>query len=286
VPDALVALVCAAVVAGLCAAGPAVIARLPEPDEEADNEADTEVGKREATPTTDAEGTGSDDGPVARPTVDEASTAADPADADGETAAKAPVAKIPYAELATRPRLGIKLAGVGALVGLVVGWVLADEPIVGAWVALGAVGTVLGYVDAQTRKLPTRIIAPSYAVLVLLTLVAAWIDGETDDLVRAGLGWLVFGGFYFVLWYVYPKGLGYGDVRLSGLLGITLGYLGWGPVLVGIYAGFLLGGIGGGLLALLRFVDRKRYPFGPFMLAGALVGLVWGAPFADWYPGY
>ncbi len=84
------------------------------------------------------------------------------------------------------------------------------------------------------------------------------------------------GGLYFLLWVVYPRGLGYGDVRLSGILGIILGYLGWGELLTGIYAGFLLGGVGGGLLSVLRLVKRKSFPFGPFMLVGALVGVLWG----------
>ena len=56
------------------------------------------------------------------------------------------------------------------------------------------------------------------------------------------LGWLVMGGFYFVMWRLGPPGLGYGDVRLSGLLALCLGFLGWGPLLTGLYSGFLLGG--------------------------------------------
>ena len=73
--------------------------------------------------------------------------------------------------------------------------------------------------------------------------MAAWlIDGDTDDLVRAGLGWLTAGGFYYVMWWIYPRGMGYGDVRLSGLLGIALGYLGWPEFVVGMYSGFLVGG--------------------------------------------
>jgi leader peptidase (prepilin peptidase)/N-methyltransferase len=70
--------------------------------------------------------------------------------------------------------------------------------------------------------------------------------------------------------------MGYGDVRLSGVLGIALGYVGWSELLTGVYAGFLLGGVGGLLLSLLRLVDRKAYPFGPFMLVGAVVGVVAG----------
>ena len=89
------------------------------------------------------------------------------------------------------------------------------------------------------------------------------------------------GGLYLLLWFVYPRGMGYGDVRLSGVLGIALGHLGWGELVVGVYGGFLLGGVLGGVLALLSKVDRKGYPFGPFMFLGALVGVVVGQPITD-----
>ena len=77
--------------------------------------------------------------------------------------------------------------------------------------------------------------------------------------------------------------MGYGDVRLAGLLGIALGWLGWSELLTGVYAGFLLGGVGGLALSLLRLVDRRAYPFGPFMLLGALVGVLAGPAVAGWY---
>ena len=70
--------------------------------------------------------------------------------------------------------------------------------------------------------------------------------------------------------------MGYGDVRLSGVLGIALGYLGWGELLVGLYAGFLLGGGRLVPLRLLRIAKDRHFPFGPFMLLGALVGVVLG----------
>lgn len=220
---------CAVVTAGLCALGPAVIRRLPEP-------------------------------------------------AEAQS-----MVKIRYRDLADTPLLPVWLAAVGAVVGGLVGWRLAAAPVIGAWTYVGAVGVVLGYVDARTRLLPTRIIAPSYAVVVALLGLAALLDGETAPLLRSGLGWLAMGGFYFLLWLVYPAGLGYGDVRLAGLLGLALGYLGWAQLVAGMYAGFLLGAIGGGVLALAKLVDRKRYPFGPFMLLGALVGLLWGTALSGWY---
>jgi leader peptidase (prepilin peptidase)/N-methyltransferase len=191
--------------------------------------------------------------------------------------------KIPYAELGARPGLPVKLAIAGAIVGAIVGWQLSGSAIIAAWVYLGAVGVVLGYVDAQTRLLPTRLIAPSYLVLVALTLLAWVIDGDTDDLVRAGLGWVIAGGFYYVMWWIYPRGMGFGDVRLSGLLGIALGFLGWPEFVVGLYSGFLVGGVGGLLLAMVGRTVKRKYPFGPFMLIGAMIGLVWGQSFADWY---
>ncbi len=190
-----------------------------------------------------------------------------------------------YVSIAAIPGLGLRssIAGavVGALLGLRLGWDTALLP----WLFLVPVGIALAVVDWRTRLLPTKVIAPSYFVVIGLCLVGALIDGGTDDLVRAGWGWVVGGGVFLLLWLVYPRGLGYGDVRLSGVLGIALGFVGWGALAVGLFAGFFLGGIGGALLSALRIVERKAYPFGPFMLVGALVGVLWGERIADWYVG-
>lgn len=181
-----------------------------------------------------------------------------------------------YAAIAGRPGLAWKVAAAsavtGGLIGAAVGW---------AWplvylVPLVPVGVALAVVDWRTRLLPTKVIAPSYA-LVIVGVVVCWVATRaTDDLLRAFWGWLIAGGLFGLMWLIYPRGMGFGDVRLSGVLGIALGQLGWGPLLVGVYSGFFLGGVIGGLLSLLKVVDRKGYPFGPFMLLGAVVGVVWG----------
>jgi leader peptidase (prepilin peptidase)/N-methyltransferase len=225
---------------------PALIARIPEPEAEPD-------------------------GDVAPGPTDEA----DPRPAEP---------KEPYVAVAALPGLAWKAAlaaGLSAaLVGLVLGW---DWSLI-VLLPLVPISVALAVVDWRTRLLPTWLIAPTY-LLTIATVLLSWLLagdlGEPGPLLRALLGWLLAGGLYLLLWVVYPRGMGYGDVRLSGVLGIALGYLGWSELVVGIYGGFLLGGVIGGLLAVLRRVDRRGYPFGPFMLLGALVGVVLGPPIAS-----
>ncbi|MBW8752396.1 MAG: prepilin peptidase, partial [Propionibacteriales bacterium] len=181
-----------------------------------------------------------------------------------------------YADIAALPGLAWRTAVASALVAAVlaasVGW---------SWsllflLPLAPIGVALALVDWRTTLLPTRIIAPAYVITVVGVLLAALGDHSRDGLVHAAIGWAVMGGIFFVLWFVYPKGLGYGDVRLSGVLGIALGYLGWSELLTGVYGAFLLGGVGGALLSLLRVVNRKRFPFGPFMLVAAVLAVAFG----------
>ncbi|MCW2794948.1 A24 family peptidase [Nocardioides sp.] len=198
----------------------------------------------------------------------------EPAEVDAGVSPEDP--KELYADIAARPGLAWKSALVsgvaGALIGLSLGWVWALLVVL----PLVPVSVALAVVDWRTRLLPTRVVAPTYVLAIVMVLVVFAITHDTDDLTRAGLGWLVAGGLFFVLWFVYPPWMGYGDVRLAGVLGIALGQLGWAPLVFGVWCGFLLGGVGGSLLALLRIVERKAYPFGPFMLVGALVGILAG----------
>jgi leader peptidase (prepilin peptidase) / N-methyltransferase len=188
-----------------------------------------------------------------------------------------------YVEIAELPGLAWRSALVAAVAGGAVGARLGWSPGLLLAVYLVPVGVALSVVDWRTRLLPTKIIAPSFVALVVLVVAAAALDSDWDDLARAGWGWLAAGGLFLLLWAVYPAGMGYGDVRLAGLLGIVLGYLGWGELVVGLLAAFLLGGVVGGFLSLLRIVDRRSYPFGPFLLLGALVGVLTGAPVAAFY---
>jgi len=189
--------------------------------------------------------------------------------------------KEPYFAIADRPGLlwrSVLATGIaGGVIGLALGWSWALL----VWLPLVPVATALAVIDWRTRLLPTWLIARTYVAVVVLALLATAFTSDWHDLIRAAIGWAGAGLLFGVLWFVYPRGLGYGDVRLSGVLGIALGYVGTAELVVGVYAAFLLGGIGGALLSLLRIVHRKNVPFGPFMLVGALAGLLVG----DWLGG-
>ena len=110
------------------------------------------------------------------------------------------------------------------------------------------------------------------------------MDARPEDLLRAALGAVALFAFYFVLALAYPAGMGFGDVKLAGVLGIYLGWLGWGELVVGAFLGFLFGGVVGLLMMAVRRAGRKSsIPFGPFMLAGAFVAILWGGALADLY---
>jgi leader peptidase (prepilin peptidase) / N-methyltransferase len=193
--------------------------------------------------------------------------------------------KIPYADLVGR-RAAYWCGLLAAVSGGLLGWVLGTTAVLVAWLLLAVVGAVLGYIDARTRYLPSAIIWPSYLVIGLALLGAAVVSGEWGSMRRAVLAGVIGFAVFYVLWFVFPRGVGFGDVRLSGLLGPALGWLGWGEFITGLYGGFFLGAIVGIALIVGKVMTRKQMvPFGPFMLIGALAGVVLGGPLADLYAG-
>lgn len=147
-----------------------------------------------------------------------------------------------------------------------------------ALVYLAAISVALAFIDADTQRLPDAIVLPALVALpVLLALDAALSDGW-GNLARAGAGCAILGGFYGLMWLVYPPGLGLGDLKVAALLGFVLGYIAWPALAVGAIAGPLLGGgvvvVG---LATRRLNRRSRVPYGPALLSGAWIGILAGS---------
>jgi leader peptidase (prepilin peptidase) / N-methyltransferase len=150
-----------------------------------------------------------------------------------------------------------------------------------AFCYLGLVGVALAAIDLGHRRLPNSLVLPSYAIGAALLLLAALVRGEPSAYARALLGMAGLFVFYLVLALVNPAGMGFGDVKLAGVLGLYLGYLGGAELVVGAFLGFLLGALAGvGLVLARRATRRSHLPFGPFMVAGALVAVLWGPALA------
>jgi leader peptidase (prepilin peptidase)/N-methyltransferase len=164
------------------------------------------------------------------------------------------------------------------------------------WLVLAAcayftlIAAQLTVIDVRHHLLPNRIVFPAYGVGGALLLAAAAVvvvfgadtasaDGGARLFgvpgARIAAGGAVLWLFYFVLRMVYPPGMGFGDVKLAGVLGMYLGYLGWGHVFAGTFAAFLFGGLWSLLLlAARRGTLKSDIPFGPFMLAGAAAAML------------
>ncbi len=158
------------------------------------------------------------------------------------------------------------------------------DPVLPAFLYLAAVGLALALIDLDTKRLPDVLTLPSYGVAVVLLGGAALLGSDSGNFLRALLGCAIWFGLYFALCFAYPAGMGFGDVKLAGVLGLYAGWLGWGALAVGIFLGFLLGGIFGIALVLAKRGGRKTaVPFGPFMLTGALIAVLAGNALAGAY---
>lgn len=153
-----------------------------------------------------------------------------------------------------------------------------------AYLYLVSVGVALAFIDYDTKRLPDALTLPSYAVALVLLLLPAFLDADWSSYLRAVLGGLALLAFYFVVWFIRPDAMGFGDVKFAGVLGIYLGWLSWGHVALGGFLGFLLGAVGGVALMAFTGAGRKtKVPFGPFMIAGACLTILVGQPVIDWY---
>lgn len=188
-----------------------------------------------------------------------------------------------YADLGTRRRLGPGSGLASALIGGSFGWLVGLDWLLLVLWPLVPVGVMLAYVDWHTRLLPRIVVLPATAYALGFGVMRWVVLDEEAVLVRGLLALVAVRTVFWLLWFVRSAGMGFGDVRLSALLGLVLGYAGWAEVVLGLYAAFVGFAVPFVLLALVRrdrSVMRRAYPFGPFLLAGAWLGLLLGEPVA------
>ena len=179
---------------------------------------------------------------------------------------------------APRPRLPDVVFGlITAVLFALTAWRFGVVWELPAYLVLARNAVLLTVIDVQHRLLPNRVLVPAFAAGAILLTMAAAFSGAWPDLLRAGVAALVLFAVYLLLALIAPSGLGMGDVKLAGLLGLYLGWLGWGEVIVGAAAGFVVQALVGlVLLAGRRIGLRSELPFGPAMLLGAAFAIAAG----------
>ena len=144
-----------------------------------------------------------------------------------------------------------------------------------AYLFAGVAGGLIALVDASERRIPNAVILPSYPIALSRLVIASALERKWFALVRGGVGMLLLATFYLVLAILRSGELGFGDVKLAGWSGLIVGWLGWSVLIVGAFACSVLGTLGAvALLAARRDAACTSFPFGPFLLTGALVAIL------------
>ncbi len=177
--------------------------------------------------------------------------------------------------------LSVPLLFLGALWALGLEWPLLPA----LW--LIPVGVAVAAIDLRTLIVPTRIVWPAFVVSIVLCVVAAGMQGEWDWLQSALVGTAALAGPLFVVWFIVPHGMGFGDVRLTTLLGFNIGFYAqgalWGSVFLSMLclAGSAVLGILMGVIALGARGRGAKVPFGPALVAGAFLCIAFAEPILD-----
>lgn len=188
-----------------------------------------------------------------------------------------------YADIGAAPGLALRSAVLAGLGGGLLGWATGlDWPLV--WLLpLVPVAVALSVIDWHTRLLPRILVLPATLAAIVAVVVVGLAIEERDAVVRALVAMVAVRSFFWLLWFVRSAGMGFGDVRLAAPVGLVLGWTGWGALAIGVWVGFIVFALPGLALAVVRrdrTLLRKPFPYGPFMVIGALVGLVWGPTIA------
>ena len=166
------------------------------------------------------------------------------------------------------------------LVAAALGWAWSLP----AYLYLAVVSVALAAIDLRTKRLPNALTLPSYPVFAALLLLPAAAQDDWGGYGRALLGGLGLFLAYLLLAVLNPAGMGLGDVKLAGVLGMALAWFGWDVWLLGAVLAFVLASVVGvAMLATRRAERRSTIPFGPFMVAGAWIAILAGSVLIGWY---
>lgn len=176
----------------------------------------------------------------------------------------------------------ILIATVLAFVGVAAA--LPSLWLIPAYLVFTGFTVLLTVTDLDTKLIPNRILMRGIILSMPLLVVGGLVLGDPAAVIRAAIA----GGAYFILMLVLAVvargALGMGDVKVAFLLGVFVGYLGWGQLILSVFLAFILGGLTALILLVTRRAGRKdAIAFGPFLTSAAILTVVFGERFLDWY---
>ncbi len=178
--------------------------------------------------------------------------------------------------------------GAAVLAGGAYGWLVTRAvdswALLPAFLVFGAATLGIALIDLDHQLIPNRVLFPALGAGAALLAIGSLVDGELGSLVRGLLGGAVYFLILLVVGLIARGGFGMGDVKLALLLGLFLGYLGWDILMIGTVLAVLLGGVASILLLVFTSKGRDaKFAYGPYLVLGAWIALIWGEQLADWY---
>lgn len=178
-------------------------------------------------------------------------------------------------ERMSRRRVSVTAAVVTSVVFAALAWRFGPSWVLPALLAFAACATVLSIVDLAEHRLPNAVVFPALAGVAVLLVVASAATGTWMALLWALAGAAAMFAVYLLLALISPSSMGMGDVKLALVIGLLLGWFGLSTWLLGLLAAFVIGGVIAIIALVLRRVTlRGSIPFGPSMLAGALIAVL------------
>ena len=186
---------------------------------------------------------------------------------------RAPISvRYPLVEAVT----GLLFAGLTLRFGLT-----AELP---AFLYLAAVAVTLAMIEVDVRRLPDSIVMPSYIVAIALLMPAGAENGDWHGAQRSLAGMLALVALLFAFAIAFPNGLGFGDVKLAGLLGLYLAWLSWDALFLGVITTFVIAGVGGRAVVASGRAERTAvFPLGPSLAAASVLAVFVAVPVTAWY---
>jgi leader peptidase (prepilin peptidase)/N-methyltransferase len=143
---------------------------------------------------------------------------------------------------------------------------------------------IIAFIDLNKQIVPDVISLPGMVIGFIISFFVPYIS-----FVNSALGILAGGGIILIIGLagsvIFKKeAMGGGDVKLAAMIGA---FLGWRYIIISLFLGFFLGALAGIILILSKIKSREdAVPFGPFIVLGSLITLLWGEKILSWYIGF